>query len=122
MRADVLIPRKVWSPREWLKSLEARVGPKRAMTAGTWIHDLCAQKQVILLCPPCNPKFDPKKLGYLRDPEWTRYGGKCDGCGVWDMYCAGYFWEPDFHQVRSTADQRRALARSREKRIKQGRL
>lgn len=122
MNPEILVKTRWWSPREILKSFEARVGPTHGRLAGGWIHDLCSLRKVVLLCAPCNPKFDPKKLGYIRDTDWPRYGGKCDGCGTWDGYCTAYYYEPEFLTVRSTADERRALARSRRKRIQLGYL
>ena len=104
-----------------LKSLEHPGKPKKRLSGG-WIHDLCASKRIVLLCSICNHKFDPKRLGYIRDPEWHYYGGKCDGCDTWDMKCAAYYYEPHFLTVRSTAAERRALSRSRAKRVAQGSL
>ena len=109
------------TPRKVLKSLEA-AGRTRGRSAGGWVHDLCALRKVITLCPACTHKFNPGRLGYVREKEFNQVCAKCDGCTTLDMHCTMYMFEETYHLVRSTAAERRALARSREKRIAQGRL
>ncbi|MGH9429085.1 MAG: hypothetical protein ACRD2L_22615, partial [Terriglobia bacterium] len=65
---SVIIKRgdKGWSKPDIEKSMEAPGKPKR-MLAGSWVHDLCASKKVITLCPLCTHKFNPGRLGYIKD-------------------------------------------------------
>lgn len=120
MSTTILI-KKDFSHSEILKACEAPGKPAKRV-AGGWIHDLCAQRQVVLLCPFCTHKFNPGRLGYIKEKELCVAIGKCDGCGVLDTKCSTYFWEETYKQVRCTSDERRALMRSREKRIAKGNL
>src|SRR2546426_9218565 len=88
--------------------------------AGGWIADLAALKQVIILCSFCTHKFNPGRVGYRREKEFPVAVGKCDGCGTHDLRCSWYVYEETYNLVRSTVDERRALARRREMRIKRG--
>jgi hypothetical protein len=117
---EILI-RKNWTRADLLKDAEAG-GRKRGRPAGGWIADIAAQKKVITLCPLCTGKFNPARVNYRKDKELPICSAKCDGCSTWDTRCSAYFCEELYKQVRSTAEERRALARSREKRIKLGYL
>lgn len=114
-----ILVKKNFTRKEILKSCEAD-GKPHGRTAGGWIHDLCATKAVVLLCPFCTHKFNPGRLGYIKEKEFPVAVGKCDGCGVLDIRCSTYFWEETYKLARSTAEDRRALMKSRERRIKQG--
>ena len=116
-----IIIKKPLTPQEAVKRLEAD-GKPYGRTAGGWIADLCASKAVVLLCPLCTHKFNPKRLGYRKEKEYPYAIGKCDGCGTLDIRCSTYFWEATYHLVRSTAEDRRAEARARERQIKRGSL
>jgi hypothetical protein len=83
-------------------------GYKAGRTAGGWIHDLCALKKVITLCPLCQHKFNPGRLQYIRDKDMPIVQATCDGCKTFDTRCAAYFFEETFKTVRSTASDRRA--------------
>ena len=83
-------------------------GKKRGMTAGTWVHDLCSLRKVITLCPLCTHKFNPGRLGYRKEKEFPIVQAKCDGCDTFDPQCSAYFFEETYHEVRSTAADRRA--------------
>jgi hypothetical protein len=112
--AEILIPKKNWKPREIVKSQEAPGKPKRMM-AGSWIHDLCASRKVICLCSFCTHKFNPGRLGYIKEKNFPVVQAKCDGCSAFDQRCIAYFWEETYYQVRSTPEERR---RNREKSVK----
>ena len=77
-------------------------------TAGSWVHDLCALRKVVTLCPLCTHKFNPGRLGYKKEKEFPFVQAKCDGCTTFDVRCSAYFFEETYHQVRSTAADRRA--------------
>ena len=116
----LLIPRQ-FTPQELLAEGEARGrGPKQGV--GGWIADLAALKKVILLCSGCTHKFNPGRVQYRREKEFPVCQGKCDGCNTFDSKCSWYIHEELYKDVLSTAQDRRALNRSREKRIKQGYL
>ena len=116
-----VLSKQQWTPKQLLAAGEA--DPKPAtLTAGSWIADLAALKKVILLCSACTHKFNPGRVMYRREKEFPICQGKCDGCNVFDSKCSWYIHETLYTEIRSTADERRALQRSREKRIKQGNL
>lgn len=92
---------KDWSPQDIEKSMEAKGKPKK-LVAGSWIHDLCALKKVITLCPLCTHKFNPGRLGYIKEKVFTVVQAKCDGCDTFDPRCTAYFWEETYSQVRAT--------------------
>lgn len=116
--AEILIKQQ-WTKKDVLAAGEAG-GRKRGRAAGGWIADLAAQKKVITLCPLCTNKFNPAKVGYRREKEFPVCQAKCDGCSTFDTRCSWYIYSELYSTVRSTADERRALARSREARIKRG--
>lgn len=116
--AEVLI-KKTWTEAEWLKSQEAG-GKKRNRVAGGWVADIAAQKKVITLCPLCTNKFNPARVGYRKEKEFPVCQAKCDGCSTWDPHCSMYIYEELYTSVRSTADERRALAKKRAACIKRG--
>lgn len=99
-------------PREFTKqeitaSMEA---PNKTVgrTAGSWVHDLCALHKVVTLCDFCRPKFNPGRLGYIREKEFPVVQATCDGCSTFNPKCTAYFWEETYKDVRSTAADRRA--------------
>lgn len=106
---------------DYMKSIEAG-GKKRGRVAGGWVADLAELKKCITLCPECTPKFNPAKVGYRKEKEFPVCQAKCDGCSTWDIRCSAYFHETVYSDVRSTAEERRALAKDRERRIKRGYL
>lgn len=116
--AEILVKR-TWTRKDVLHAAEAG-GKKRGRAAGGWIADLAAQKKVITLCPLCTNKFNPAKVGYRREKEFPVCQAKCDGCSTFDPRCSWYIYGELYSTVRSTADERRALQRSREARIKRG--
>ena len=119
--ATTILVKKDYTPAQILASFEAG-GKKRGRPAGGWIADIAAQKKVILLCPSCTHKFNPARVNYRREKEFPYAQGKCDGCSTNDTKCSWYIYDELYSQVRSTADERRALAKSREQRIKRGYL
>ena len=116
-----VLAKQQWTPKQLLAAGEADPKPARRV-AGGWIADLAALKKVILLCPSCTHKFNPGRVNYRREKEFPVAQGKCDGCNTFDSKCSWYVYEELYTEVRSTASERRALNKSREKRIKQGNL
>ena len=121
MASPTILIKKTFTQADIDKSMEAD-GRRRGTTAGSYIADLAALKKVILLCSLCTHKFNPGRVGYRREKEFPVAQGKCDGCNTYDLRCSWYVYDELYSMVRSTVDERRALARSREKRIKQGYL
>lgn len=116
--AEILVKR-TWTRKDVLDAAEAG-GKKRGRVAGGWISDIAAQKKVITLCPLCTNKFNPAKVHYRREKEFPVCQAKCDGCSTFDTRCSWYIYDELYSTVRSTSDERRALQRSREARIKRG--
>lgn len=106
MHGELLLKKK-HTPQSRTKDMEAP-GKKVGLTSGSWVHDLCALRKVITLCPLCTHKFNPKRLGYIKDKDLGLVIAKCDGCNTQDSNCTAYFFEETFSQVRSTAAMRRA--------------
>lgn len=104
---STLLIKKHYTKADMMKNTEAP-GKTRARTAGSWVHDLCALKKVITLCSFCMHKFNPGRLGYIKDKDMPIVHAKCDGCDTFDIRCAAYFFEETFKTVRSTAADRRA--------------
>ena len=105
--SPTILVKRTFTKQELLKNREAP-GKKKGLTAGTWIHDLCALKKVITLCPGCTHKFNPGRLGYIREKEYPAVQATCDGCNIFDIRCTAYFFEETYRTVRSTAADRRA--------------
>ena len=120
MSATILV-KQAWTQKDIRDSLEVKGKPK-GRVAGGYIADLAALKKVILLCTSCTHKFNPGRVGFVREKEFPVCQGTCDGCSTYDTRCSWYLWEEGYHLVRSTASERRALQKSREKRILQGQL
>jgi hypothetical protein len=116
-----LLIKQDWTPQQLRKELLCE-GKKRGRVAGGWIADLAAQKKVITLCPLCTHKFNPARVGYRREKEFPVCQATCDGCSTWESHCAMYIYDELYTTVRSTAEERRALQKSRESRIKRGYL
>jgi len=116
-----LLIKQEWTPKKLLADAEAG-GKKRGRAAGGWIADIAAQKKVITLCQACTHKFNPARVGYRKEKEFPVCQAKCDGCSTYDPYCSWYIYDEFYTQVRSTADERRALAKKREQGIQRGYL
>lgn len=117
MSVEILVKRE-YSQAEITAAQEA---PNKTVgrTAGSWVHDLCALRKVITLCSFCQHKFNPGRLGYMKEKEFPIVQAKCDGCSTFDPKCAAYFFAETYHEVRSTAAERRALSTAHRKRIAQ---
>ena len=115
--ATIIVPRKDWKPSDVAKSME-HPGKSAKRVAGGWIHDLCASKKVICLCTSCTHKFNPGRLGYIREKEFPVVQAKCDGCGTFDIRATAYFFEETYFNVRSTKAERRANRRKSETNLK----
>mgnify|MGYP001566362501 FL=1 len=102
-----ILVHKEYTKQDILKAQEAP-GKTKGRTAGSWVHDLCALRKVITLCPDCTHKFNPGRLGYIKDKELNTVQANCDGCGPFDTNCSIYFFEETYKNVRSTASDRRA--------------
>lgn len=114
-----LLIKKEWTKESVLAAHEAG-GRKRGRVAGGWVDELAAQKKVITLCPLCTGKFNPGRVNYRKEKEFPVCQAKCDGCSTQDNRCSMYIYAPLYSMVRSTAEDRRALNRDRQQRIKQG--
>lgn len=106
MGVTIHVPRE-FTKTEVTQAMEAP-GKTTGRTSGSWVHDLCALRKVITLCSFCQPKFNPGRLGYAKEKEFPIVQAKCDGCYTFDPRCAAYFWSETYHDVRSTAAERRA--------------
>lgn len=118
MSHQILI-KQDWTPARRLQDSIAG-GKKKGRMAGGWVHDLCAQKKVITLCMLCTNKFNPARLNYRKEKEFPWCQAVCDGCSTWDPKCSWYIYDELYTTVRSTADERRALAKKREQAIQRG--
>lgn len=103
---EILVKRE-HTAKERAKDQEAP-GKNYGRTSGSWIHDLAALKKVITLCPLCTHKFNPRRVGYIKDKDMPIVQATCDGCDTFDERCSAYFFEETFKNVRSTAADRRA--------------
>lgn len=117
--AQTILIKKEYTQAEVNKSQEA-AGKTKGRTAGSWIHDLCALRKLITLCPQCTHKFNPGRLGYIKDKDMPIVQATCDGCTTFDSRCTPYFFEETFKQVRSTAADRRAERTAFRKKMGQG--
>lgn len=110
MSITVHVPRE-FTKQEITASMEA---PDKTVgrTAGSWVHDLCSLRKVVTLCSFCQHKFNPGRLGYVKEKEFPVVQAKCDGCNTFDPKCAAYFWAETYTEVRSTAAERRATRSS----------
>ena len=97
-------------------------GKKKGRVAGGWIADIAAMKKVILLCSTCTHKFNPGRVHYRKEKEFPVCQGVCDGCSTYDHQCSWYIYEELYNSVRSTRQERRALAESRVRRVAKGDL
>ena len=119
--SHTILIKQQWTPKTRLMA-SVTGGKKKGRAAGGWIADLAASKRVITLCPPCTPKFNPARVGYRKEKEFPTCHAVCDGCSVMNQYCSLYIYEELYTTVRSTAEERRALAKSRAQRIQRGAL
>jgi hypothetical protein len=119
--SQTILIKKQWTPKTFLQS-QVTGGKKKGRVAGGWIADLAASKRVITLCQPCTPKFNPGRVGYRKEKEFPTCQAICDGCSVWSPLCSMYIYGELYTTVRPTVDERRALMKSREQRIKRGYL
>jgi hypothetical protein len=118
--SHTILIKKEYTKADVTKASEA-AGKTKGRTAGSWVHDLCALRKVITLCSACTHKFNPGRLGYIREKEWPVVQAKCDGCTVFDSRCTAYFWEETYKTVRSTASDRRAERTAvRKRQLKEG--
>ena len=102
-----ILAKKEYTKQEITQAQEAD-GKTYGRTSGSWVHDLCALRKVVTLCSFCQHKFNPGRLGYTKEKEFPIVQAKCDGCETFDPKCAAYFWAETYHEVRSTAAERRA--------------
>jgi len=102
------------------EQMKEAAGKPARRVAGGWIHDLCAQKAVVLLCPLCTHKFNPGRIGYVKDRCFPIAIGKCDGCDVMEERCSAYFWEETYSELRDTPDAQRTRGKNRRLSIARG--
>ena len=111
-----ILNKREFSHTEIVAAQEAP-GKTVGRTAGSWVHDLCALRKVITLCPGCTHKFNPGRLGYRKEKEFPIVQATCDGCRTFDVRCSAYFFEETYHEVRSTAADRRATRTAHRKQM-----
>ena len=114
--SQTILVKKAYTRAEIAQAHEAD-GKTKGRTAGSWVHDLCALKKVVTLCDFCKPKFNPGRLGYIKEKEYPVVQATCDGCTTFDPKCTAYFFEETYHTVRSTASMRRAESTAYRKRL-----
>lgn len=111
-----------WTRKDLLKSME-HDGRRHGKPHGSYVVDLADLRKMILLCPLCNAKFDWKRHRFRHEKEFRYVIGNCDACKTLDMHCSMYIAEEIYSTVRSTAEERRALMKQRDKIIaKKGEL
>lgn len=110
--ATILVPRKVWTKPEILKSYEAP-GRKRGQTHGGHVGTLAELKKAIWLCPDCYHKFDHKRHGYYHvyKYEKTMVSGACDACRTHSNLCRLFLYEPSVPRAWLTKDEARRVRR-----------
>ncbi len=81
MTQAIITPEQFHQKRAQRKAAGLREHPGRnfGKPHGTWISDMCEQKQSILLCQLCSHKFQPKQHNYYQTREF-RVLGRCDAC------------------------------------------
>lgn len=118
----VILVKKNWTVKSLLADQEVGGRPKGRL-AGGHVYDLAAQKKVITLCDgECTRKFNPAKVGFRKEKEYPYVMATCDGCSAKNQKCAMYIFSELYTQVRCTADERRAWAKSKAQRMRQGYL
>jgi hypothetical protein len=113
-----ILAKREFTQQEVIAAMEAP-GKTRGRGAGGWVHDLCALRKVITLCPFCTHKFNPGRLGYIKEKEFPVVQANCDGCKAFDSKCTAYFFEETYTNVRSTASDRKAARTAERKRVAQ---
>ena len=76
-------------------------------SAASWIDELGQRRQLIILCPFCRPKFNYKKLHYVKfyvnditgRTDGTTVTGKCDDCKEMRADCTGFIYEEYYSEV-----------------------
>lgn len=124
MSSPSILVKREWTPLDELASREVPGRPyARARTAHSWVDDLMECKKMVTLCSQCEHLFTSGlKRFYRKEREFPFVLADCVGCSGRMMKCAMYVHEALYTIIRSTEDERRALAISRQKRIKQGYL
>lgn len=100
-----ILAKKEYTKQDVIASTEAP-GKTKGRGAGGWVHDLCALKKVITLCSFCTHKFNPGRLGYIKEKEFPVVIANCDGCKSVMDRCTAYFFEETYKDVRSTVNDR----------------
>lgn len=118
-----IIIKREWTPKKLVKDLELK-GRPTVRRAVNWVDDLMELKRVVTLCSGCLHKYREglKRYGYQQEKEFPHVLSNCVDCNVLDPRCSAWFHETIYKLVRSTADERRALNKSRAARLKKGYL
>jgi len=116
MRSDIYVKRKdsSWTQKE-LNDAMLHPGRRHGKPHGSWVLDLADLRKMILLCPACNSKFDYKRHRFRMEKEFRYVIGNCDACRTLDTHCSMYIAEETYTACRSTAEERRGLAKWRQK-------
>ena len=97
MSVTILVPKPVTKQR-LMESYEHPGRPSRS-TAGGWIADFVALKRVIMLCPFCVHKFNPRANAY---EVWRRdlYSvAKCDDCKQTSRQIRTFIHQSQHHET-----------------------
>lgn len=91
------IDEKTLTPVERLK-IDERSG-RLTPIAGSWIDDLVQLGKMVMLCPMCKGKFNPKRHQYIK---WSRTWlavAKCDGCNANGPHVTAYIPEANYEAI-----------------------
>lgn len=91
MALEILIP-KPDTPQRRLESMAAPLRPPQ-MLPGSWVNDLAALKQTVMLCEFCDPKWNPRRASYepWRRDLWVT--ARCDACTQMSRHVKTYIHE-----------------------------
>ncbi len=67
--------------------------------AGTWVDNLAQQGKMVMLCPLCKNKFNPKRYNYIQWSKMWLAVANCDGCSQLDRHIHAYIPEADYDSI-----------------------
>ena len=81
------------TPLEIFKHRILHSGKKSRQTAGSHVTDMAELGKCIVLCMPCEGRFNKRKHGYEQAKDIPVCRGRCDGCGQY-FGCATFLRPP----------------------------
>ena len=102
MSLTIHAPRQ-WTVQEQLRSQE-HPGRKPGSLAGSYVDELAARHNLVLLCTSCRGKFNYRQYGYLVDGELKCFS-RCDDCRNHAQTTA-FFHEAEHAKVRPASARR----------------